>query len=59
MGTDELIDYLDMVLLAGSMSPEMRTSLQTLINTTTGGVTNQVRAAIYVVINSPEFNIQR
>ncbi len=58
-GTDELIDYFDMLLLAGSMSPEMRTSMQTLINTTTGGVTNQVRAALYIVINSPEFNIQR
>lgn len=56
----QLVDSLNSLLLAGGMSPEMRTIL---INAVTAipssNPTERVRTAIYLVINSPEFTIDK
>jgi uncharacterized protein (DUF1800 family) len=56
----QLVDHLNALLLAGNMSPEMRTIL---INAVTqipaGNPTERARTAIYLVINSPEFTVDK
>ena len=55
-----LVDHLDALLMAGSMSSAMRT---TLINAVTqipsNNPTERARTAIYLVINSPEYTIEK
>jgi uncharacterized protein (DUF1800 family) len=56
----QLVDHLNTLLLAGNMSPEMRTIL---INAVTQipatNPTERARTAIYLVINSPEFTVDK
>jgi uncharacterized protein (DUF1800 family) len=56
----QLVDQLNTVLMAGSMSSDMRT---TLINAITqipaSNPTERARTAIYLVTNSPEFTIDK
>jgi hypothetical protein len=56
----DLVDHLNYLLMAGNMSAAMRT---TLINAVTSipanNLTERVRTAIYLVINSPEFVIDK
>lgn len=56
----QLVDHLNTVLMANGMSAPMRT---TLINAITqiaaSDPTERVRTALYLVINSPEFAIQK
>jgi uncharacterized protein (DUF1800 family) len=56
----QLVDHLNALLMAGTMSPEMRTIL---INAVTQipstNPTERARTAIYLVINSPEFTIDK
>ena len=56
----QLVDHLNTLLMAGSMSSDMRT---TLINAVTqipaSNPTERARTAIYLVINSPEFTIDK
>ena len=56
----QLVDQLNTVLMAGGMSPEMR---NILINAVTqipaSNPTERARTAIYLVINSPEFTIDK
>lgn len=55
-----LVDHLNTLLMAGSMSPEMRT---VVINAVTqipaSNPTERARTAIYLVINSPEFTVDK
>jgi uncharacterized protein (DUF1800 family) len=56
----QLVDHLNTLLLAGNMSPEMQTIL---INAVTqipsNNPTERARTAIYLVINSPEFTVDK
>jgi uncharacterized protein (DUF1800 family) len=56
----QLVDHLNILLLAGNMSPEMQTIL---INAVTqipsNNPTERARTAIYLVINSPEFTVDK
>lgn len=56
----QLVDHLNTLLMAGGMSSAMRT---TMINAITqisaSNPTERVRTAIYLVINSPEFVVQK
>jgi uncharacterized protein (DUF1800 family) len=56
----QLVDHLNSVLMAGGMSADMRT---TLINAVTqipaNNPTERVRTAIYLVVNSPEFIVDK
>ena len=56
----QLVDHLNSLLMANSMSPEMR---NILINAITqipaNNPTERARTAIYLVINSPEFTIDK
>lgn len=56
----QLVDHLSTLLLAGGMSAEMRT---VVINAVTqiavGNSTERTRTAIYLVINSPEFAVDK
>jgi uncharacterized protein (DUF1800 family) len=56
----QLVDHLNTVLMAGGMSSEMRTIM---INAVTqipaNNPTERARTAIYLVINSPEFTIDK
>ena len=58
-----LVDHLNYVLMAGNMSPAMRTTLINAVTsipaTTQPGRTERVRTAIYLVVNSPEFVIDK
>lgn len=56
-----LIGYLDRILMAGQMSQAMRTSLITYlipIRDDDGG-TDRVLEAVYLIVSSPEFALQR
>jgi uncharacterized protein (DUF1800 family) len=56
----QLVDHLRDLLMAGNMSPEMRTIL---VNAVTqipaNNPTERARTAIYLVINSPEFTVDK
>jgi hypothetical protein len=56
----QLVDHLNQLLMAGNMSPAMR---NTLINAVTNipakNSKERVQTAIYLVINSPEFVIDK
>jgi uncharacterized protein (DUF1800 family) len=56
----QLVDHLNTLLMAGGMSPQMRTIL---INAVTqipaNNPTERARTAIYLVINSPEFSVDK
>jgi uncharacterized protein (DUF1800 family) len=56
----QLVDHLNTLLMAGNMSPEMRTIL---INAVTQipatNPTERARTAIYLTINSPEFTVDK
>ena len=56
----QLVDYLSAVLMAGNMSPEMRTIL---VNAVTqipaSNVAERAKTAVYLVINSPECAIDK
>jgi hypothetical protein len=56
----QLVDHLNTVLMAGNMSSSMRT---TLINAITqisaSNPAERAKTAIYLVINSPEFTVDK
>ena len=56
----QLVDHLNTLLMAGGMSPAMRTIL---VNAVTqipaNNPTERARTAIYLVINSPEFTVEK
>jgi uncharacterized protein (DUF1800 family) len=56
----QLVDHLNALLMAGNMSPEMRS---VLINAVTqipaDNPTERTKTAIYLVINSPEFTVDK
>ena len=57
-GTVAFVDHLDKILTARTLSPETRTILEdTIDNHTTAQ--NRVRVALYLIVNSPDYLIQR
>jgi uncharacterized protein (DUF1800 family) len=55
-----LVDHLNSVLMAGGMSPSMRTILINAVSQISSTNTlERVRTAIYLVVNSPEFAIDK
>ena len=56
----KLVDHLDAVLMANNMSPSMRTILISAINQISAtNTTERVKTALYLVINSPEFTVEK
>jgi uncharacterized protein (DUF1800 family) len=56
----QLVNHLDAVLLASSMSPEMRTILTNAIGQIPStNPTERAKTAIYLIINSPEFAVDK
>ena len=58
-----LIDRYDLLFLSGQMSPQMRSVLTTRLNAV-GGSGNErtrrrVQHALYLILNSPEYAIQK
>jgi uncharacterized protein (DUF1800 family) len=61
-GNTPLLDALDVLLLHGRMSAEMRMSISTAMNQVPAGASqnlNKARAAIYLVISSSQYQVQR
>jgi hypothetical protein len=55
-----LVDHLNSVLMAGGMSPGMRTILINAVSQIPATNTlERVRTAIYLVVNSPEFAVDK
>jgi len=55
-----LVDHLNTLLMAGRMSPNMRTTLINAVNQIpSSNPLERARTAIYLVINSPEFTIDK
>lgn len=55
---DALLDHLNLRLLAGTMSPEMRTILrENLVQET--NLVRRAQDAIYLIVTSPEFAVQK
>lgn len=59
--TDALLDHLDLLLLGGRMSAELRQEVETLMNTRdyAGGASQRVVEAIFLIVTSPEGAIQQ
>jgi uncharacterized protein (DUF1800 family) len=56
----QLVDHLNALLMAGNMSPEMRTIvINAVTQIPTDNPTERARTAIYLVINSPEFTVDK
>jgi uncharacterized protein (DUF1800 family) len=56
----QLVDYLNYLLMANNMSPEMRNILTNAITQIpANNPTERTKTAIYLVINSPEFTIDK
>ncbi len=56
---DALLDYLDLVLMANSMSSEMRTALRATLEDLNQDPGYRAASAIQLIITSPQFAIQR
>ena len=56
----QLVDHLNGLLMGGTMSPAMRTIIiDAVTKTTPTNMVERVRTAIYLVVNSPEYVIQK
>jgi hypothetical protein len=56
----QLVDHLNGLLMGGTMSPAMRTIIiDAVTKTTATNAVERVRTAIYLVVNSPEYVIQK
>jgi uncharacterized protein (DUF1800 family) len=56
----QLVDHLNTLLMAGNMSPAMRTILINAVNQIpANNPTERARTAIYLTINSPEFTVDK
>jgi len=59
----QLVDQLNTLLLHGTMSTQMRSSILTAVQSVTTGEANSVRkrvqTAVYLVVTSPQFDVQR
>jgi hypothetical protein len=55
-----LVDYLNRVFMTGSMSPEMRTVLiDTIGQISANDLAERVRSALWLVLNSPEYVVEK
>ncbi len=58
--TNQLLDYLDMLLLGGTMSDDMRTILTEAFDSTSGEATNdRLSNLLFLVMVSPQYTVQR
>ncbi|HYJ07204.1 MAG TPA: DUF1800 family protein, partial [Chthoniobacterales bacterium] len=56
----QLVDHLNTLLMAGNMSPAMRTILINAVTQIPGtNPTERTRTALYLVINSPEYTVDK
>ncbi|HSH38600.1 MAG TPA: DUF1800 family protein, partial [Chthoniobacterales bacterium] len=56
----QLVDHLNALLMGGTMSPAMRTIIiDAITKTPASNTVERVRTAIYLVVNSPEYVIQK
>ena len=56
----QLVDSLNLLLMANSMSPQMRTILiNTISPPNMNNPTNRAKAAVRLIVTSPEYLIQR
>lgn len=59
-GTDVLLDELNRVLLHGTMSSQVRSSITTAVNTVpSSNPLQRARTAIYLVVTSSQYQVQR
>src|SRR5260221_11052867 len=57
---DQMLDYLNTLLLQGTMSASMRQDILTAVNAVSATDTrNQARTAIYLVASSSQYQVQR
>jgi len=59
---DDLVDHLDVLLMAGTMSPELRTQLTVHVDAlpdTPAGLSTRVRDAVTLIMASPDYLIQQ
>jgi uncharacterized protein (DUF1800 family) len=57
---DQMVAWLDTQLLHGTMSDSMKQSILTAVNTVTSTDTaNQAKAAVYLVLSSSQYQVQR
>jgi hypothetical protein len=55
-----LVDYLDRTLMTSSMSSEMRAVLiETIGQISADNPTERVRSALWLVLNSPEYVVEK
>ena len=59
MTPEELIDHLDILLMGGLMSDEMRQITLDLVTETTDEEDQRVKEAVFLIVSSPEFAVQR
>jgi len=58
--TNQLLDYLDMLLLGGTMSDDMRTILTEAFDSTSGDeVNDRLSNLLFLVMVSPQYTVQR
>lgn len=56
----QLVDHLNALLMGGTMSPAMRAIIiDAVTKTTASNAIERVRTAVYLVVNSPEYVIQK
>lgn len=56
----QLVSHLDSLLMASSMSPAMRSILQNAVTQIpSGNAAERVKTALYLVVNSPEFAVEK
>jgi uncharacterized protein (DUF1800 family) len=56
----QLVDHLNSLLMAGGMSPEMRTILiNSITQIPANNPAERAKTAVYLVINSPEFTVDK
>ncbi len=56
----QLVDHLDVLLMSSAMTPEMRTIVVNTVNRIAAtNPTERVRTAIYLIVTSPEYVIQK
>ena len=58
--TEDLVDHLNRVLMASSMSSDMRTILiNTITQIPVDNPEERVRSALWLVLNSPEYVVEK
>jgi hypothetical protein len=60
LNPDQLLDSLNLLLLNGSMSAEMRQTIRTaVLSVPAGEPRNRVRMAVYLILTSSQYQVER